>query len=195
MTIEAALTRELGIRFIDARCLATEARLREGVEGYPTEQQKVSLLRTALEIFREKSEDERYAMKQLNEDLESVKSSHSHSVRRGEHSLDGSDHSQSTIASQTSRGSEGNLISKVCSMGSIRGKRRSADKNKEGNNATFRSGTAIHSSTGDIKNTGSLPYGKSKDKKEVQIEGMPPQARSSRVNRLGQILDIKVPTH
>mmetsp|Transcript_104213 Transcript_104213/g.156054 ORF Transcript_104213/g.156054 Transcript_104213/m.156054 type:complete len:193 (+) Transcript_104213:78-656(+) len=192
MTIEAALTRELGIRFIDARCLATEARLREGIDGYPTEQQKSRLLKTAFEIFDEKSEDERFAMKQLNDDLESVKSSHSHSVKRGGNDMDGSDHSGSTIASQNSRGSESGLIKKVCSLGALRGKRRgAADKAAGEKNAAF--GLSGSSSQGDMKATSM--FGKSRAKKDVHIEGMPPQTRSSRVNRLGNILDIKVPSN
>jgi hypothetical protein len=194
MTIEAALTRELGIRFIDARCLANEARLREGIEGYPTEQQKALLLKTALVIFHEKSEDERFAMIQLNDDLESVKSSHSQSVKRGGLDDHDSDHSASTIASQNSRGSENSLIKKVCSMGAIRSKRRGSDKSTGEKNATFKFASSNHSSTGDMKNIGGL-FRKSRPKKDVHIEGLPPQSRSSRVNQLGNILDIKVPSN
>jgi hypothetical protein len=192
MTIEAALTRELGIRFIDARCLATEAKLREAIEGYPTEEQKAKLLQTAFVLFDEKSEDEQFAMKQLNDDLESVKSSHSHSVKRGGHDQDGSEHSCSTIASQNSRGSESSLIRKVCSMGAIRGKRRGSDKSAGERNSVFNL-SGSHSSTGDMKGSGMI--GKSRAKKDVQIEGMPPQVRSSRVNRLGKILEIKLPSN
>ena len=87
MTVEANLTRELGIRFIDARKLATEARLAEGIEGYPTKEESVRVCRRAFELFDSKSEEEKASLLKLNDDLESIKSSH-HSRARKDGEMD-----------------------------------------------------------------------------------------------------------
>ena len=39
LSVESLLTRELNLRFIDARMLVTEARITLGIEGYPDRDQ------------------------------------------------------------------------------------------------------------------------------------------------------------
>lgn len=49
--IESILTRRLGITFIDARTVATEAKLNLGIHGYPTPEEKALLVDEAERIF------------------------------------------------------------------------------------------------------------------------------------------------
>ena len=64
MTVEAALTRALGITFIDAREVAIQARLNLEIYKYPTEIQKALLVTEAIHVFEnELTEDARQAMK------------------------------------------------------------------------------------------------------------------------------------
>ena len=72
-TIESFLTRELDVRFIDARFIATEARISLGIEGYPTRDQVELLREEGIRIFRNKSPEEQRALQKLNLDLEAVK--------------------------------------------------------------------------------------------------------------------------
>jgi hypothetical protein len=67
MTIEAALTRKLGITFIDARAIATESKIRLNMTGYPSPVGKELLISKAVKIFEKKSESARKAM-QANRD-------------------------------------------------------------------------------------------------------------------------------
>ena len=71
--VESLLTRELDLRFIDARVLATEARISLGVEGYPTRDQVDDLRMEAIRIFERKSSGERRALQKLNMDFEAIK--------------------------------------------------------------------------------------------------------------------------
>lgn len=76
MTAEAFLTRELGIRFIDARNLITEAKLELGILGYPTKSQVEEIQVAAIKSFFTKTQSEQQAMIRLGEDLDAVKSAH-----------------------------------------------------------------------------------------------------------------------
>ena len=51
MTVEATLTRKLGITFIDARAITTEAKLNLGLHSYPDERQRSLLVEEACKIF------------------------------------------------------------------------------------------------------------------------------------------------
>ena len=73
-TIEATLTRELGIRFIDARQLATQARLQLGVKGYPSNETKLELIQLAMDMFQhDLSEEKRQELQYTNAKFQMVK--------------------------------------------------------------------------------------------------------------------------
>ena len=74
MSVEAFLTRELSIRFIDARELANEARVNLGLQGYPNKEQQRKIKSQAIKLFSSLSEEEKLAMHQMNETLDSIKS-------------------------------------------------------------------------------------------------------------------------
>lgn len=73
MTVEAILTRRLGITFIDARAIATEAKLALQIHGYPTDAEKEMLVEEALKIYEQTPEDTRDAMRSNLESLEQSK--------------------------------------------------------------------------------------------------------------------------
>ena len=72
-TIEATLIRELGIRFIDARQLSTQAKLKLGVKGYPSVETKLKCVELAIEIFNAKSARDQTVMQCLKTGLDSAK--------------------------------------------------------------------------------------------------------------------------
>ena len=72
-SIESILTRELDLRFIDARTIAAEARITLGIEGYPSKEQLSTIRDEAVRIFYAKSIDEQMAMQRMNRDLKSFK--------------------------------------------------------------------------------------------------------------------------
>jgi hypothetical protein len=94
MTIEAFLTRELMIRFIDARYIATEARLSLGIHRYPTKAQEKELQDEALKIFHQKLKCTRDAMQQMSVDLENVKIPTGSLSNRSSHHTKGGDSSE-----------------------------------------------------------------------------------------------------
>ena len=73
MTIESILTRELELRFIDARALATEARVSLGIHGYPTQEEEQQVVAEAVSIFERRPSESRRAMQSLKYDLDAVK--------------------------------------------------------------------------------------------------------------------------
>eukprot|EP00339_Tiarina_fusa_P027815 CAMPEP_0117061620 /NCGR_PEP_ID=MMETSP0472-20121206/42898_1 /TAXON_ID=693140 ORGANISM="Tiarina fusus, Strain LIS" /NCGR_SAMPLE_ID=MMETSP0472 /ASSEMBLY_ACC=CAM_ASM_000603 /LENGTH=145 /DNA_ID=CAMNT_0004780367 /DNA_START=125 /DNA_END=560 /DNA_ORIENTATION=+ len=74
MTVEHSITRELNIRFIDARSIATQARINLGYYGYPNKDEEQIIREEACRIFQSDfSEDDRYAMSQSRTDLEAAK--------------------------------------------------------------------------------------------------------------------------
>ena len=72
-TVEGILTRELEIRFIDARALCNEAKLGLGIVGYPSPEQQVLLVEEAKMIFRARPEETQNAMITLKSNLDAVK--------------------------------------------------------------------------------------------------------------------------
>eukprot|EP00339_Tiarina_fusa_P015156 CAMPEP_0117011326 /NCGR_PEP_ID=MMETSP0472-20121206/9760_1 /TAXON_ID=693140 ORGANISM="Tiarina fusus, Strain LIS" /NCGR_SAMPLE_ID=MMETSP0472 /ASSEMBLY_ACC=CAM_ASM_000603 /LENGTH=229 /DNA_ID=CAMNT_0004714091 /DNA_START=56 /DNA_END=745 /DNA_ORIENTATION=- len=74
MTVEATVTRELDISFIDARKLTTIAKLNLGMTGYPNATQSETLLREVKRIFRkELPREERRRMRATNVNLVDAK--------------------------------------------------------------------------------------------------------------------------
>ena len=119
MSIESMLTRELEIRFIDARCIATEAKLNLGIDGYPSEDQLHQIQTEAIRIFvQEKTERERMGMRILNTRLNSIKSSSSSSSSSGSDSEEetasvGGRSRRSSVMSEGSTGSNGSRKMKI----------------------------------------------------------------------------------
>ena len=74
MSVEAYLTRELDIRFIDARSMVNEAKISLGIQGYPTLKQNMQVGREAIKIFEERPISAKRGMRRLKVDLEGVKS-------------------------------------------------------------------------------------------------------------------------
>ena len=73
--VESSVSRELEIRFIDAKAIVTDAKLNLGIAGYPSERQARHIQREAFRIFvEEKSETERMHMRLLHNKLNQVKS-------------------------------------------------------------------------------------------------------------------------
>ena len=73
VSIESMLTRQLDLRFIDARTLATEARIALGIEGYPSQDDIDIIVAEAVNIFQQKSLDEQQSMQRLHWNLEAIK--------------------------------------------------------------------------------------------------------------------------
>ena len=73
MSVESHLTRQLNIRFIDARELCTEAKLSLGIEGYHCEDQEELLIEMAVRIFTQRPPHVRAAMAHLRYDLDTIK--------------------------------------------------------------------------------------------------------------------------
>lgn len=221
MTVEAEITRRLGIRFIDARTLASEAKLSTGVSGYATKDQVPFLVARAVEIFEAKSDYEKEEMRKLNDDLESVKASHHSRSKR----MDGDDgssiHTVDSTASFTSMRSESGFFRKVVSMGAMRRKNSLADKGPM-KNATFGTAAKVvptkNASFGaagspiqenpllkKVSSMGGLPPARSTmrrnnsprtviiEDKTGDLSSADKRNRISRVDRLGAILDIQVP--
>jgi hypothetical protein len=74
MSVEAYLTRELDIRFIDARSMVNEAKISLGIQGYPTLKENMQVQREAIKIFEEYPISAKRGMRRLKVDLERVKS-------------------------------------------------------------------------------------------------------------------------
>ena len=73
-SVESLLTRDLDLRFIDARTFATEARVVLGIDGYPSSDQVYEVRDEAIRIFATKSEKEKQALRRMNWELEAAKS-------------------------------------------------------------------------------------------------------------------------
>lgn len=75
MSIEAALTRQLGIRFIDARELSTEAKITLGIVHYPNKTEQEEIIDVATTIFQKRSPAVRGALRRMKSDFEKSKTS------------------------------------------------------------------------------------------------------------------------
>ena len=74
MSIEQLLTRELDIRFIDARELVNEAKLSLGIVGYPTKEQVQSLQEQSILLFDRLPDHQKNSMRRRNGELTAIKS-------------------------------------------------------------------------------------------------------------------------
>eukprot|EP00934_Nitzschia_sp_Nitz4_P008983 Nitzschia sp. Nitz4//scaffold32_size149145//111913//112227//NITZ4_002895-RA/size149145-processed-gene-0.100-mRNA-1//1//CDS//3329548117//8973//frame0 len=91
MSAESILSRELDIRFIDARNLINEAKVSLDVFGYIDEGNQVNVLEKASELFRAMDHSEQLRMKQASWELRSIKmSSDAYSVSDYQPSFDDS---------------------------------------------------------------------------------------------------------
>jgi len=72
-SIESILTRELDLRFIDARTIATEARIALGIEGYPSKEHITMIRDEAVRIFESKSSEDQKAMQRMHHEFEAIK--------------------------------------------------------------------------------------------------------------------------
>jgi hypothetical protein len=102
VSIESMLTRQLDLRFIDARILATEARIALGIEGYPSKDDVELIVAEAVNIFQQKSQEEQKSMQELHWNLKAMKFPN-RTMSRGE-SMDStpSDHHSSVTSSSSS---------------------------------------------------------------------------------------------
>jgi hypothetical protein len=73
MSVEAYLTRELDICFIDARSMVNEAKISLGIQGYPTLKENTQVQREAIKIFEEHPVSAKRGMRRRKVDLERVK--------------------------------------------------------------------------------------------------------------------------
>ena len=72
MTVESYLTRKFDIRFIDARCIANEAKVNLAIDGYPTKEQQMLIRREACKIFCDRSDISKDTMRRLSATLDEV---------------------------------------------------------------------------------------------------------------------------
>ena len=90
ISIESVLTRELGIRFIDARQLTAEAKINLNIHGYPNKFQQRLVIIEAINLFHERSPRTRIEMQELKDSLDAYKDS-THSNASGTSHTAGSD--------------------------------------------------------------------------------------------------------
>ena len=79
--MEGHLSRQLDIRFIDARELVNEAKLALGITGYTSKDQEPMVMQHVLSMFESLSTAEQEKMHQMNDTLTTIKSIHSQSSR------------------------------------------------------------------------------------------------------------------
>lgn len=101
MSVESILTRELAVRFIDARNIVTEAKVNLGIMGYPTQQEQEEIRAESLRLFHEKSHESRAAMVQLNAKFESIK--HATGPRRSTYEDEDEDQDDMSLPSNLRR--------------------------------------------------------------------------------------------
>jgi phosphoribosylformylglycinamidine (FGAM) synthase-like amidotransferase family enzyme len=75
--MEGHLSRQLDIRFIDARELVNEAKLALGITGYASKDQEPLVMQHALHMFENLPKTEQEKMHQMNGTLMTIKSIHS----------------------------------------------------------------------------------------------------------------------
>ena len=88
MPIETILTRQLNIRFIDAKALCNEAKINLGIEGYHRDDQEEALLQEAINVFSERPDEARGVMRRLKSDLDAAKIPKGNSSHRSESEYD-----------------------------------------------------------------------------------------------------------
>ena len=127
MSVESIITRELDIRFIDARHMVAEAKMKMGIQGYPTEQQKAALKNEVIKIFRQCPLQEQVAMVRMSTELESLKQGIASSAFDGSSSEGNSGFEESTKNSEASASPKGTHHKKGRRMMWPLGRRRESD--------------------------------------------------------------------
>jgi zona occludens toxin (predicted ATPase) len=103
MPVEVYLTRQLNIRFIDARTLCIEAKLSLGVDGYYAQNKEQMLIDEAIRIYGKRPNEEQQAMRRLKTDLDAIKiPTGSLSTRRVCHVVDECDTEASNSSAESS---------------------------------------------------------------------------------------------
>eukprot|EP00934_Nitzschia_sp_Nitz4_P001130 Nitzschia sp. Nitz4//scaffold137_size62074//35538//35897//NITZ4_006419-RA/size62074-processed-gene-0.91-mRNA-1//-1//CDS//3329535712//1130//frame0 len=110
-TVESFLTRELDVRFIDARHITSEAKLSLGIHGYPTQEQMEFIKEEAVRIFNSLPASDQYALRKLNYDLETSKSPASSIVGGSSEYSSSSSHTRRPPRRHSSH--EGNILASV----------------------------------------------------------------------------------
>lgn len=210
MTAEAEITRALGIRFIDARLLASEAKLAESIVGYATQEQIPIIVNKAAEIFHSKPEEEKAMMRQLNDDLESIKCSRHSCASRGRIDDDASIATVDSTNSFSSLRNTSGLFRKVVSFGGMRKSTNSMNsllKNALAKapmtNATFSKAQVLPAPDNpllkSVSSTSAIPLKGTHAKSQVRSPTLPScvekRNRIARVDRLRSIMDIQVPSN
>ena len=104
MSVESIITRELDIRFIDTRAIATEAKLNLGIDGYVSNQdQRDAVVNEAMKIFQQRPQSQKTTMKVLNSRLNAIKNSSDHSSVCGSSVCDSAEFSVDSTMSGASR--------------------------------------------------------------------------------------------
>mmetsp|Transcript_71170 Transcript_71170/g.206108 ORF Transcript_71170/g.206108 Transcript_71170/m.206108 type:complete len:139 (-) Transcript_71170:94-510(-) len=103
-SVEGYLTRELDIRFIDARDLANEAKIHLGITGYPAKHQCAQVKREAKKMFRRLSPEDQQNMRALRQNLDTFKLTRSKSDSYSTCDETESCSSRTSTASRTKRG-------------------------------------------------------------------------------------------
>jgi hypothetical protein len=119
MSVESYLTRELGIRFIDARKLATEARVALSSHGYLNKLQEGSVIDEAMRAFNNQPTQAKDGLRQLSKDLASCAKSSDVSSLSSDKSWDTEDTSCTnsnieSVESQSSLGFLGITLRRNC---------------------------------------------------------------------------------
>ena len=73
MPVETILTRTLGIRFMDARRFANEAKLNLGIEGYPTASQEELLVKEAIRMYESSTIQTKQSLKKAKDEFDAIK--------------------------------------------------------------------------------------------------------------------------
>jgi hypothetical protein len=79
ITLESTLTREFDIRFIDARSIVNEAKVKMGIFGYPSKGDEPKICREARRLFESQSHADKEAMWRLSANFQAIKDSSSSS--------------------------------------------------------------------------------------------------------------------
>jgi len=203
MSVEAEITRQLGITFIDARALGSEAKILEGVEGYATRAQIPQLVARATELFYAKSESEQMEWKQRNEDLESAKSS-----QHSRHRRDGDDNSsiqsvESNASLSSNHRNNSGVFRKVVSLSAMRRKNAVVAQTPMRNaafgasNATFGKAQPMQPKENPllkrVTSTGGITKNSMKSTRVAASKNFGKKNAMSRIDHLGGILDIQIP--
>ena len=131
MGVESKISVALDIRFIDARVIATEAKLNLGIEGYHDESREEEIVNEAMRVYRESlSADARTKMAVQQYNLERVKQQHTR--RNPNNNRAGRSSSLSSSVCSSS-----NDYSEVSDMGSRKGSQTSMESSSASTNAAY----------------------------------------------------------